>query len=160
MVIKLLDILRIVLVLVAFFFGHLIGFTNGYHPVPQLHFMIPVIIVAIAGISGLEGVFLGRRSAAAKGFETGSNYQKQSAIAMLSYPAAAILAWFFNWGIRAELTILFAFIFFFFFSAVNHTIDAVVRKNYRWQNINRPFLTLLIIAGMIYPVIMALKNLP
>ncbi|MEI7663798.1 MAG: DUF6790 family protein [Bacteroidota bacterium] len=159
MIIKILDILRIALVSAAFFFGYRIGFANGYNPVPQLHFMIPVIIVAIAGISGLEGLFFGRRSAEAKGFETGSNYQKQSAIAMLSYPAVAVIICSLNWGVKTELAIFFAFIFFFLFSAVNHTVDAIKRKNYKWQNINRPFLTLLIIAGMIYPVIMALKTL-
>ena len=160
MIIKILDILRIVLGATAFYFGNRIGFTNGYDPVAQLHFMIPVVILAIAGISGLEGLFFGKRSAEAKGYETGSNYQKQSAIAMLSYPAVAVVVCMLNWGIKAELTIFFAFIFFFFFSAVNHTVDAIRRKNYKWQNINRPFLTLLIIAGLIYPVIMALKNLP
>ncbi len=41
MIIKFLDILRISMVSGAFFFGYLIGLTNGYHPVPKLHFMIP-----------------------------------------------------------------------------------------------------------------------
>jgi hypothetical protein len=121
--------------------------------------MIPVVIAAIAGISGLEGLLFGKRSAEMKGFEVGSNYQKQSAIAMLSYAFAAILVYFCNWGIKAELTIFFTFIFFFFFSGLNHGIDAIQRRNYKWQNINRPFITLLLIAGMIYPVIMALKIL-
>jgi hypothetical protein len=159
MIIKILDILRIVTVCAAFFFGNRIGFANGYDPVAQLHFMIPVIIVAIAGISGLEGLFFGKLSAEIKGFEVGSNYQRQSAIALLSYAVIALLVCFLQWGIRAELTIFFTFIFFFFFSGINHAVDAIKRKNYKWQNINRPFITLLLIGGMIYPVIMALKNL-
>lgn len=149
---KTFDILRIFIVSLAFYFGYQIGFTNGYDPSAQLHFMIPLIIVAIAGLSGIEGLFFGKSAAEAKGFETGSNYQKQSAIALLSYAAIALLVYFANWGIEAELTILFTFIFFFIFSAVNHGIDAIKRKNYKWQNINRPFITLLLIAGLIYPV--------
>ena len=58
MLLKLLDIIRMASVAIAFFFGYQIGFADGYNPVAQLHFMIPVIIVVIAGISGLEGIFL------------------------------------------------------------------------------------------------------
>jgi hypothetical protein len=94
-----------------------------------------------------------------KGFEVGSNYQRQSAIALLSYAFIAVLVYFVNWGIKAELTVFFVFIFFFFFSGINHAIDAIKRKNYKWQNINRPFITLLLIAGTVYPVVMVLKML-
>jgi len=159
MLIKIFDIASIVLVSFSFFWGYKIGYAHGYDPIAQLHFMIPVIIVSIAGISGLEGLLFADQSAEAKGFETGSNYQRQSAIALLSYAAIAILVYFMDWGIKAELSIFFAFIFFFIFSAVNHAVDAIKRKNYRWQNLNRPFISLLLIAGMIYPVIMALKRL-
>jgi hypothetical protein len=159
MVLRILDILRILITAVAFFKGYSIGFANGYNPEAQLHFMIPVILTAIAGLSGIEGLFLSDKAAEIKGFEKGSNYQKQSAIAMLSYPMLAIIVYFYNWGIKSELTILFAFIFFFFFSGINHTYDAVKNRNFKWQNINRPFITLILIAGLLYPVIMALKNL-
>jgi hypothetical protein len=159
MILKILDILRILIVCAAFFFGYRIGSAHGYDPLAQLHFMIPVIITAIAGISGIEGLFFGKESARIKGYEVGSNYQRQSAIALLSYSVIAIIVFFTNWGINAELTIFFDFIFFFIFSAVNHAVDAIMRKNYAWQNINRPFITLLLIAGMIYPVVMALRVL-
>jgi len=159
MIPKILDIIRIISVTAAFFFGYLIGFKNSFNPQAQLHFMIPIIIVAIAGLSGIEGLFFGKQSAEAKGFEIGSNYQKQSAIALLSYAVVAILVYIFNWGIIAELTIFFAFMFFLIFSGINHLVDAVKRKNYKWQNINRPFITILLIAGMIYPVIEALKSI-
>ena len=112
---KLLDILRIAGVVVAFYWGYQIGYAETYNPIAQLHFMIPVIIVAIAGTSGFEGIFFGNEAAKIKGYEVGSNYQRQSAIALLSYAAIAILVYFCNWGIKAELAILFAFLFFFIF---------------------------------------------
>ena len=159
MLLRILDWLRIISVSVAFYFGYRIGFQNGYDPITQLHFMIPIIIVAIAGLSGLEGLLCGRKSAELKGFETGSNYQKQSAIALLSYAVVAILVCCLNGGIEAVLTILFTFLFFFFFSGINHGLEAIKKKNYKWQNINRPFITLLLIAGLIYPVVHAFKQM-
>lgn len=159
MFLKMLDWIRIIGVGLAFYFGYQIGFEKGYDPIAQLHFMIPVIIVTIAGISGFEGIFFGKKSAKLKGFETGSNYQKQSAIALLSYAIIAIVVCCLNWGIKAELTILFTFIFFFIFSGLNHGLEAIKNKNYKWQNINRPFITLLLIAGLIYPVIKALQKI-
>lgn len=158
MVSNILDTLRIALVGAAFYFGYRIGFAGEYDPLAQLHFMIPVITVAIAGISGIEGLFFGRQAAEAKGYEAGSNYQKQSAFALLSYAVVAVLVYFLNWGIRAELPLFFAFSFFFTFSAANHALNAFRQKNYKWQNINRPFLLLMMLAGFVYPVIMALQR--
>ncbi len=151
---NLLDTFRILAICITFYFGYSVGFSGDiYNASAQLHFMIPLVIVIIAGLSGLEGLFFGEKSSMAKGFETGSNYQKQSAIALLSYAVVAVFVYFADWGIIAELTIFFAFIFFFFFSGLNHLMDAISNKNYKWQNINRPFITLLLIAGMLYPVI-------
>ena len=159
MFLKSLDIIRIAIVSAAFFFGYQIGFADGYNPIAQLHFMIPTIIIGMAGISGLEGLFFAKQSAELKGFAINSNYQRQNAIALLSYAVVAVLIYFLDWGIKSELTIFFTFIFFFIFSAVNHGVDAIRNKNYKWQNINRPFLTLSLVAGMIYPVVMAIKSL-
>jgi hypothetical protein len=152
MAIKTLEILRIILVGFAFYYGYSVGFEDTYNPEAQLHVMVPIIIVAVAGLSGFEGLFFSKSTAEAKGFETGSNYQKQSAIALLSYAAIALLVYFLNWGTMAAITILFAFLFFLIFSAVNHTVDAVKRNNYKWANINRPFITLVLVAGFIYPI--------
>jgi multisubunit Na+/H+ antiporter MnhG subunit len=156
MLIQLLDIIRIVLVGVAFYFGYAIGFGETYDPVAQLHFMTPVVTIAIAGISGLEGLLFGKKAALAKGYETGSNYQKQSAFALLSYAFGAVIVYFADWGIKAELTILFVFFFFFTLSAGNHAIEAIRHKNYKWQNINRPLILLMLLAGFVYPVLMVL----
>lgn len=159
MLMTILDVLRILAVCAAFYFGYQIGFQSGYDPVAQLHFMTPIIIAAVAGISGLEGLLFSKKAAQAKGYEAGSGYQTQSAIALLSYAAIALLVWLLNWGILAELTILFAFCFFFLFSGLNHAVIAVRQHNYKWQNINRPFIAVLMIGGLVYPVVMALKGL-
>jgi hypothetical protein len=160
MIIKILEYVRIAGVCLAFFVGYLVGFSgSSYDPLAQLHIMIPLIIVAIAGTSGIEGLLFREQTAKAKGYETGSNYQIQSAIALLSYAFGSLLVLVLNWGIRAELTILFTFLFFFIFSALNHLRNAVADKNYKFANVNRPFLVLILIAGLMYPVIMAIKTL-
>ncbi len=158
MLIQSLDIIRIVLVGIAFFLGYSEGFSNAvYNPEAQLHIMIPIVIIAVAGISGIEGLLFGKKAALAKAYETGSNYQKQSAFALLSYAFGAALVYFSDWGIKAELTLLLIFLFFFILSAGNHGLEAIRHKNYKWQNINRPFLILLLLAGFAYPVIMVLR---
>ncbi len=155
---NLLDLSRILLVAAAIFFGYQIGFREGYDPAAQLHFMIPIIVVAVAGISGAEALLWPQEAAAAKGYETGSNYQRQSAIALLSYAGIAVLVAVTGWGLHAELTIYFAFLFFLFFSGLNHAREAIRNRNYKWQNINRPFITLVLIAASAYPVIRALRG--
>ena len=101
MISSLLGVARILIVWVTFFLGYRIGFEHGYDPVAQFHFLIPIIVVTVAGVSGIEGLLDG-------------NYQRQSAIR---------------------------------------------RRNFSWQNANRPFIALLLIGGMIYPVVLALKGL-
>lgn len=157
MLVQMLDIFRIILVGIAFYIGYNIGFQGSYDPIAQLHFMIPVVVVAIAGISGIEGLLFGKKAALAKGYETGSNYQKQSAFALLSYAFGALFVYFANWGIHAELSILFIFFLFFILSAVNHSINAIRHNNFKWLNINRPIILLLLLAGFVYPVVMYFK---
>jgi len=157
-----LDITRIVLVGAAFYFGYQVGFAGEtqYDAAGQLHIMVPLVIVAIAGLSGIEGLFFGRQAAEAKGYEVGSNYQKQSAFALISFTVTAVLVFFLGWGLLAELTILFVFMFFFLMSAANHAVNAIKNHNYTWQNINRPFLILLVMAGFAYPLAQLWSNLP
>lgn len=153
MFLNLLDAFRILLVTAAFFFSYYAGFSQEYDPVVQLHILIPMLIVAIAGISGLEGLIFGKKAAEAKGYESDGNYQRQSSLAMIAMAVTAIFVWLTGWGIHAELTILFAFLCFFVLSSVNHAVQAIRHHNYKWQNINRPVITLLLIAGLLYPVI-------
>lgn len=155
---KFLGYIRIIGVFFTFFVGYYIGFSgNGHDAVAQIHFMVPVIILSVAGTSGIEGLFFGKEAAKAKGFKSDSNYQIQSAIAMLSYCFGAIIVLMCNWGVWAELTILFTTMFFFVLSGINHARDAFVNHNYKWENINRPFLIFLLLVGLIYPVIVVLN---
>ncbi len=152
MIIKIIEFLRLFAVSFGIFWAYTIGM-NGDNPAELvLHIMSPWVVAGIAGTSGLEGLLFGKKAAQEKGFEQGSNYQKQSAIALLSYGIMALLVYFLEWGLHAELTIVLTFMFFMVFSAFNHGREAVIHKNYKWANLNRPFLTLLLIASLWYPV--------
>lgn len=148
MIIKIIEIIRIV----ATGLGVFLAYYYGETPQEVLHIMSPWVIVAIAGTSGLEGLFFGKQGAIEKGFERGGNYQIQSAIALLSYGVISLVVYFMNWGTNAELTIVFTFLFFMIFAAVNHTRSIIVDKNYKWANLNRPFLSALLIAVLWWPV--------
>lgn len=159
-ILSIMDFVRIAWVWLAFYIWYSIGFKSWiYNPQAQLHFMIPIIILCIAWLSWLEWLLFGKQASELKWYESWSNYQIQSSIALLSYTVIAILIYFLNWWIKAELTIFFCFIFFFIFSWLNHGIQAFKYKNFKWQNINRPFITLLLILWMIYPIIFALKEI-
>lgn len=154
------DMIRILMVCLAFFMGYFLGFgKESYDPVLQIHVMSPLLVCAVAGISGLEGLLMGRQSARAKGYEEGSNYQKQSALAMISMSVVACTVYFLNWGFYADMTVMLIFLLFFLLSGINHALQAIMRKNYKWQNINRPVITLLMIAGLLYPLITAFQKM-
>lgn len=147
--------LRLGILCVAFYFAYYF-LNDGIHdPVWVFEWLVPAILVPIAGFSGFEGLFWGDQSAREKGYETGSNYQKQSAIALLSYAFAAIMVYLFDWGKFAALSVLICGLFFFFFSGLNHALQAINNKNYKWANVNRPFIIVALILALIYPVLKA-----
>ncbi|NOY50806.1 MAG: hypothetical protein GXO88_09635 [Chlorobi bacterium] len=149
MIIKLIELLRVSGTAAGVFLAYYLGKT----PQEVLSIMSVWVIVSIAGTSGIESLFFGNLTAKEKGFEQGSNYQIQSAIALLSYAAVALLVFLLKWGTSAELTIVVAFLFFMLFSAANHTRSIIVDKNYKWANLNRPFLSAMLIAVFWWPVV-------
>ncbi|PLX05528.1 MAG: hypothetical protein C0598_14380 [Marinilabiliales bacterium] len=149
MIIKIIEALRIAGTAFGVFWAYYVGET----PQEILNVMTPWVVVSIAGTSGLEGLFFGRQAAIEKGYEQGSNYQTQSAIALLSYGVIALVVYFLKWGTNAELTIVLVFMFFTIFSGVNHARSVIQDKNYKWANLNRPFLAVLLTAVLWYPVV-------
>lgn len=152
MIIKIIEIIRIAGASFGIYWAYYIGMQTGTPAESVLHILTPWIIVSISGTSAFEGFFFGKQAAAEKGFKDDGNYATQSRIALLSYAVISLVVYFANWGTNAELTIMLTFMFFMFFSAINHGYQAVVHHNYHWANLNRPFLTALLIGAMWYPV--------
>ncbi|MAZ93843.1 MAG: hypothetical protein HN336_08935 [Lentimicrobiaceae bacterium] len=152
MVIKIIEFIRIAGATFGTFWAYQVGMNTITPYESVLHILTPWLIVSIAGTSAIEGLFFGKQSAAEKGFVNDGNYAYQSRIGLLSYAVISLLVYFENWGPKAELTIILTFLFFMFFSALNHGYQAFVKKNYHWENLNRPFLTILLIVAIWYPV--------
>lgn len=147
--IKVLEILRWEMVIA----GYVIAYVF-HNETPQgiLHVMSPWIIGGIAGLSGIEGLFFADKAAKEKGFETGSNYQRQNAFWFITVTAVALLVYFANWGVKADLTITLVFLVFLTLSAGNHLYQAVANHNTKWNNLIRPIGMLLLLGLYVDPL--------
>ena len=132
MIIKLIEIIRIVGTSFGIFWAYYAGMNSNEPAAAVLHLLVPWVIFSVAGTSGIEGLFFGKQSAKEKGFKNDGNYAFQSRIALLSYGVMAIVVYFANWGVKADLTIMLTFLFFMIFSAINHGYQAFAKKNYHF----------------------------
>jgi hypothetical protein len=148
--IKYFEIFRIVGVTAVIFFAYYFFSDN---PEALLHFLTPWLIVIIAGLSGLEGLFFGKASAKAKGYTGGNEYQVQTDLLFVAMSLVAVFLYFSDWGAKADLTMALLFMLSFLFSALNHAYQGIFMKNKSKINMMRPLLTLAMIAALIYPVI-------
>jgi hypothetical protein len=148
--IKFLEIFRLIAVSAVIFFGY---YFYSDEPAKLLHFMTPWLVVLIAGLSGLEGLLFGSKSAKAKGYAGGNEYQIQTDLIFLAMGIVAVFLYFANWGEKADLTLALLFVLSFFFSSLNHAYQAVFKSNKSRINMLRPVITLAMIAALIYPVV-------
>lgn len=146
--IKLLEILRFTGCGVGVFLAYSLGET----PEEILRIMTPWFVGSVAGLSAVEGLFFSRQAAVEKGFEQGSNYQRQNAFWFLATAIASFVIFFAGWNEYANLSLVLVFCTFLILSAANHTYSAIVDKNTRWQNVLRPLLTALLTLVFWFPV--------
>jgi len=150
---KLFEWSRITGICAGIFFAYQLG--NG-DPKTTLHYLSFFVIVVMAGLTGIEGLFFGKASAGSMGREADPRYQKQSGGANLAFAITATLVFIFNWGLYADATILIATLIFFIISAMIHTWDIFATKNRSVKNALRPMLTLALLAACAWPLIASL----
>ncbi|MFH1297184.1 MAG: DUF6790 family protein [Bacteroidota bacterium] len=141
---------RIVGISTGIFFAYFLG--NG-DPQQTLHNMSFFVIVVMAGLTGIEGLFFGKASAESMGRKNDPQYQKQSGGANLAFAITALLVFIFNWGLYADATILIATLIFFVISATIHAWDIFATKNRSLKNALRPLLTFTLLAACAWPLI-------
>jgi hypothetical protein len=152
-IIKSFEIGRFVGVILGFYFGYACG--DG--PREILHVLVPWIVISLAGLTGIEGLFFSDAAAKSMGREPGSPYQKQSGMNNIAIAITALLVYLFDWGFYAEVTILFVLLIFLVLSSINHTVEIFANKNYKLKNILRPAITIALLIYLVPLIISALK---
>ncbi|TNF69764.1 MAG: hypothetical protein EP298_02155 [Gammaproteobacteria bacterium] len=134
-----------------------IGFYLAYQPnntsAEAIAYLVLWAVVPLAGLTGLESVFLSNETAIAKGREAGSAYQIQSGLNNLATAITAFIIWYFQWGMKASVTIIFVLYIFFILSSINHSIEYFRQENKKLIHLFRPMITLILILVSL-PIIM------
>lgn len=112
----------------------------------------PWFVGSVAGLSAVEGLFFSGQAAAEKGFEEGSNYQRQNAFWFLATAITSLIIFFAGWNEYANISLVLVFCSFLLLSAANHAYSMIADKNTTWQNVIRPLLTALLTLVFWFPV--------
>jgi len=147
------DIARYACLGVGIFVSYLLGKGDA---TKTLHYLAFFVVLSLAGLTGVEGMFFGAASAKSMGREPDPLYQKQSAGALLGLALTEIIVFAANWGRFADATILIATLFFLIISASIHAWDAIANKNFNKKNAMRPIMTALVVAVCFWPLVWAL----
>jgi hypothetical protein len=111
---KLLEWLRITLVILAFFMIHLKPPSQG------LFWLVALMVLPLTGLTAVESLFFAKEAALAKKWDKGSPYQIQSGLNNLAVALTAIIVLAFNLNQQAQVTICLVALIFFALSSLNH----------------------------------------
>ena len=129
---------------VAVVIGFQLAFFHSGAPQEQLSLLMPWVVISLAGLSGVESVFLGRAASELSGYAR-SPYQRQSGMNNLALALVAAAVTWFQWGTWAEITVMSVLLVFLVFSAANHAYSALTEGNRNPRNLLRPVLTLTLV---------------
>jgi hypothetical protein len=134
-----LEVLRYLLIFVGVFVAEC-------YQSPQEQFAIITLffIVSLAGLTGIEGYFLGKYASGIVGYRDPGPYQKQSAINNLALTITTIIAYLLNWGLHAQLALISVLMIFLLLSGLNHALDAIKNGNRSLRNFLRPIGSILL----------------
>ena len=135
--------------------GFQLAYAKGASPQDQLHILMPWLVIPLAGLTGLESIFLSKSASSITGY-TPSAYQRQSGFNNLAMAITAVFVFLFRWGTHAEATVLFTLLIFLCLSALNHAYSILKEKNMSVQNLLRPGLTLALLVFTLPIVLKAL----
>lgn len=137
------------------------GFYWGYSladPVQGFKVMSMVVVLSIAGLTGLESLLLAESAAEKSGFGQGGPYQRQSGFNNLAVAIAMVLVWILGWGVKAMAAVTLVLLTFLVLSAANHAYSAIKEGNRSPINLLRPVLTGALLGGVLPLMIMALMG--
>ncbi|API85874.1 DUF6790 family protein [Francisella uliginis] len=149
MVSKIIEILRISIIVIG---GFSVSYIYKDNAVEVLHYDMLIVVLAMSGLSGIEGIFFGQESAKSLARETNHSYQLQSGANSLAVALVGVFIYLKKWGVYADATILLCCLVFFSLSAIIHTWDLLKYKNPSIKNAMRGILMLGLLFWLI-PVI-------
>ncbi|MFA5880418.1 MAG: hypothetical protein WC860_09685 [Candidatus Margulisiibacteriota bacterium] len=147
MVSNIMEFFRIGLTCLGIYLGYYFYRSN-----PVLGFQLAsfLTIISLAGLTGLEGLFLSQKASLENtGYLSGRAYQRQSALNNLAIALATIFVFLFNWGFFAIASLLIVLLIFLALSGLNHGYSAFYEKNTSIKNFLRPFITIILITAII-----------
>lgn len=137
------------------------GYALAYHYYSQKHYVAAVrwlqmaLSGALCGTAVVEGIWFYEAAGRLKGYHQGFDYsvgrnpyQTQNTVwfaTSLVISCATFCAY--SDVAPPQIVMVGLQLLFFTLSAMNHTYEAVAHGNCRWQNINRPIFSLLMLAG-------------
>ena len=141
MVAKILEGLRWFGCCVGFYFAY--GYYGAGDAVKAIHVLSPWVVGFVAGFTGLGALFFYKYSSEALGWKNQTAFHKEVGYFNLGCAFVAVLVYFLNWGLYADMTIFLTFSLFLIMSSINHSYEVIAKKNYSWQNAIRPILMIL-----------------
>ncbi len=150
---KIIEIVRWVAAALGFYWGYSLA-----DPVQGFKVMSLVVVLSIAGLTGLESLFFSKSAAEKSGFGAGGAYQRQSGFNNLAVAIAMLLVWLLGWGIKAMAAVTLVLLTFLVLSAANHAYSAIKEGNRSVINMLRPVLTGALLGGVLPLMFMALMG--
>jgi hypothetical protein len=124
----------------AFAFGH------AGAPAERLHILAPWLVVALAGLTGVESVFVGKAAARLTGYVP-SGYRRQSGMNNLALAATALLAFVLDWGPAADVAVTSVLLVLLSPSAGKQLWSTWREGNVRPRSFTRPTATVALVAA-------------
>lgn len=138
--------------------GFALAYGHGTAAEERLHLLAPWLVGSLAGLTGIESVFLGPAAARLSGYAP-SAYQRQSGMNNLALAATALLAHALGWGAAADMAVVSALLIFLSLSAANHLWSAWREGNLAPRGFARPAATAALLAATL-PLLAAVAGTP
>jgi hypothetical protein len=130
----------------------------GKDAISRFHIMGPFVVMFMSGTVAFESLVLGEAASEKIGYSPNRAYQIQSGLANAATAITSLLVYLLDWGRYADATIVTAMLIFFFLSAVNHGMTAIMERNMKTVNLLRPAMVLLLICFLLPPMVKALNQ--
>ena len=135
-----------------------LAFYLGKDAISRFHIMGPFVVMFMSGTVAFESLVLGEAASEKIGYSPNRAYQIQSGLANAATAITALLVYLLDWGRYADATIVTAMLIFFFLSAANHGMTAIMERNMKTVNLLRPAMVLLLICFLLPPMVKALNQ--